>query len=488
MIPTSPEHLNLGKPDWRPFQREALQGIAEASDKKYHALCAPTGSGKSLIALGLGRYLDERTIILTSTKALQDQYVRDFGIPKAIGRGNFRCAEEPSISAEDAWCTFSPGGDRGCPSRDRCAYLLQRNAALAAPISVLNYPMFLGLFNYGDLPSPELVICDEGHNLEKALIDFGTVEFADRELSADWRSWSRASDCAAWAKARARKLADKGTTNTLDADDRRLLRRLSSLLSVDNNGWVLQQFPRYVRVRPLWGSSVSDALFTHASRFLIMSATLMPATLEAAGLASEDWSWHDVPSTFPPENRPVYLWPVTAVNAKTSTEEYDELAYALDLIIAREMPAKGMIHMASGKLQERLLGLSKYGRIIRTHSTRDRLEVLDAFKQAQTGILSSPSMMEGIDMPDDLLRWQVIPKTPFADLGDPVVAARARDNPAWYTQDAISKMVQAAGRGVRHKEDRCSTWILDKHAWWLYARHAAWWPLSVRQAVVRIRR
>lgn len=481
MIPVSPRDLDIDKESWRPHQSEIVNAVSE-DGPAVSALCAPTGSGKSVIAVAAGRHLKTKTIILTSTKALQDQYAREFDIPKAIGRGNFQCTRFGG-SADLAPCTWSMSTS-ACTDVGRCPYVLQRDAALKADMSVLNYPMFLGLFsNSAEAPKlPGLVVCDEGHNLEQALISFGAIEFKGRELPAGWAGWSRASDCATWARSALEKVLNRPRSR----ETVYLANRLRQAMDATNAGWILQTTSEGIRLRPLWGSSVSSALFTKAKKFLVMSATLMPSTLEACGLTS--WAWHDMPSNFPPKNRPIYLWPVTKVGAKSTDDDYRKLAAAMDSVIAASMPAKGILHMASGRLQDRLLNMSKYGRLVRTHGTRDRLEVLEAFKQAPTGILASPSMMEGIDMPDDLLRWQVIPKTPFADLGDPVVAARAHDNRQWYTQDAIAKMIQAAGRGVRHKEDRCSTWILDTNALWLYSRNAAWWPRNIRDAVVRVRR
>jgi Rad3-related DNA helicase len=39
-------------------------------------------------------------------------------------------------------------------------------------------------------------------------------------------------------------------------------------------------------------------------------------------------------------------------------------------------------------------------------------------------VLLTPSMTEGLDLVDDLARWQVICKLPYPYLGDPQVAAR----------------------------------------------------------------
>jgi Rad3-related DNA helicase len=483
MIPASPADLGLSKPTWRPHQQETVAAIAEAGHQRIHALCAPTGSGKSVIAMALARHLEAKTIILTGTKALQEQYAQDFDVPMAKGRGNFRCARDKKRSAAEAPCAHTR---YSCPAREQCAYYIQRDRALGAPICVLNYPFFLAEANYTDrIKAVDLLVCDEGHNLERVLIDFASIEFKVEELPADWRPWSRVSDVAAWARVALHDY-DTDLAENLEPRILDLVRRLRRTAFLPTNlGWVLQHGQAGIRIRPLWGSAAADDIFPHAKQLLIMSATLMPATLEACGLDPHDWDWHETPSIFPSTNQPIYLWPITNLSAKSREDDYLRVAEAMDRIIARSIPEKGLIHMASRSLEEKLLGFSKYGPLIRTHTTEERQQVLSEFKAARAGILSSVSMMEGIDMPDDLLRWQIIPKTPFADLGDPVVAARARDNPDWYKQDAICRIIQAAGRGMRHKEDRCSTWILDMNAVWLYNRNRAWWPHHAQARTVQ---
>ena len=475
MISASPLALNIPKQEWWPFQREAVNAVVESS-KKYKALVAPTGSGKSVIALGVGAHADGKTIILTRTKALQEQYSRDYDIPMAIGRGNFRCLIDPNDTAATAPCA---DGDFKCYCKDRCEYYIQRDIALQAPICVLNYSFFLYEANYTTLiHDTGLVVCDEAQNVEAALIEFGTVEFKRHELPTDeWRSWTRTEHVCEWA---ARVIARLDWTK-MDRGSRDFRRRLHRAMAARESAYILRHDKEGIALRPLWGSSVNWALTDHADNFLFMSATLLPTMLEAAGI--DDVSWHEVPSTFPPQNRPINVWPVAWLKASSKEEDYEKIAQTMDIIIAKAMPAKTMIHFASNTMQERILSLSKYAPLIRTHTTATRGRALDEFKAAPTGILASTSMMEGVDLPDDLLRCQIIPKVPFADLGDPVVAARAKDNRSWYIQDTVARVIQAAGRGVRHRGDRCSTWILDRNFQWIYRAHRDWFPVYIRNAI-----
>ena len=76
-------------------------------------------------------------------------------------------------------------------------------------------------------------------------------------------------------------------------------------------------------------------------------------------------------------------------------------------------------------------------------------------------ILLTPSMTEGIDLADDLARWQVLCKVPYPYLGDKQVAARMERDRDWYDWRTCLSVVQAYGRSVRSAEDHAVTYLLD---------------------------
>ena len=60
---------------WRLGQEDAVHRILQAFRfTKNVILCAPPGSGKSVVAVAVARALGARTLILTGTKALQQRY------------------------------------------------------------------------------------------------------------------------------------------------------------------------------------------------------------------------------------------------------------------------------------------------------------------------------------------------------------------------------------------------------------------------------
>src|SRR5439155_14882303 len=75
----------------RPEQLQLLADLAK-SDASLLLVEAPTGIGKSALAVAFGRLLGEQTTILPATKSLQNQYERDFEVVKMMGRPNYTCA------------------------------------------------------------------------------------------------------------------------------------------------------------------------------------------------------------------------------------------------------------------------------------------------------------------------------------------------------------------------------------------------------------
>jgi Rad3-related DNA helicase len=70
-------------------------------------------------------------------------------------------------------------------------------------------------------------------------------------------------------------------------------------------------------------------------------------------------------------------------------------------------------------------------------------------------------MTFGIDLRDDLARFQIIVKAAFLPLGDNRIKRLFDEDKEWYTNKMLINLVQACGRGVRSKDDYCITYILD---------------------------
>ena len=243
-------HKNFPFPTMREKQSNVLNEIATAfaSDYKYIILEAPTGFGKSPVAIAAALTLGT-SYICTSTKDLQTQYSRDFPFVKvAKGKNNFTCEVKddfirnrtykcnpcglraecphttveygPCMSDDDFGCNYKTllkdyavinkgtKDERVTLAEGRyrnnyfewshlnnlredairdwrpCEYFYQLNTALAASHSILNYSMFFAIMNK-KLSSRQLLILDETHMLETETVRFRGISISRRK----WRKY-----------------------------------------------------------------------------------------------------------------------------------------------------------------------------------------------------------------------------------------------------------------------------------------------------------
>ena len=71
------------------------------------------------------------------------------------------------------------------------------------------------------------------------------------------------------------------------------------------------------------------------------------------------------------------------------------------------------------------------------------------------------SMGEGVDLPGDLCRFQIIYKIPYPDWGDKQIYERSSIDMEWYDFKTCLNLVQTHGRGMRYDSDYCTTYVID---------------------------
>lgn len=477
---------------YRPGQREALEAAraAFARGKRFVIIEAPTGAGKSGIAVTLAREARD-AYILTAQKLLQAQYVRDFpDLAQVRGRANYPCLHQ-NTHAGAAPCMAG----RKFPECDDCEYLIAKRDAMEAHTATLNYPYFLAETNYsGGFGRRDLLILDEAHNTEEMVMRFVEVTVTSEMLS---RFGVAASLPANRPLAERMELAAdlipdlEDALRRLDADLARqdpippdqavgraeldgLITRLNLLSEANPDEWVGEEAAPSLyddraewRFRPIRVSSLAPGfLFGFAERVLFLSATILdPNTfLRSLGVPQDEATFIRVPSSFPPENRPIYPLNVARLSRESLDRELPRLAEAITRLLDHH-PEKGIIHAHSYHILRYLLEAlpqRHQGRLVAHTNAAGREDALRRHLEGADGcVLLTPSMTEGIDLADDQARWQVIIKVPYPYLGDPQVAARRAADPQWYEWRTALRLVQAYGRAVRSPTDSAKTYILD---------------------------
>lgn len=125
-------------------------------------LSAPTGFGKSAVLIGAAIASSRRTILLTSTRSLADQYLNDFqdiGLVDIRGRANYACDLKPDYTCED-------GKVARCPywGTVTCPYSQAEMRVRTSSLVVTNYSKWFSTGKYnGPFAGFDQLIMDEGH-------------------------------------------------------------------------------------------------------------------------------------------------------------------------------------------------------------------------------------------------------------------------------------------------------------------------------------
>lgn len=179
---------------------------------------------------------------------------------------------------------------------------------------------------------------------------------------------------------------------------------------------------------------------------------------------------------------------VAWLSAKTMNESLPNIVKVLDNLLSVHKNDKGIIHTTSySQVQFIKNNLSKtnLARLIETNPKFDRNEmILKHSESKKPTVLISPSMFLGVDLKDDLSRFQVIVKVPYPDLTDKKVSVLKQRNPKWYEWNTILRLIQAYGRSVRNSEDYANTYILDSSVSYLLKNGKDMVPKWFSEAII----
>ena len=171
-----------------------------------------------------------------------------------------------------------------------------------------------------------------------------------------------------------------------------------------------------------------------------------------------------IPTTFDYTKSPIYVLGKYKMSFNEKENNFAPQAKLIEEICNHHLSEKGIIHTGSYEFSKKLLELSGPSlreRLLCYTTSKDKKDLLDEYLYSKNKILAGPSLIEGVNLPDDLCRFMIVMKVPYASLGDQLVKAKMRMIQGWYKADTLKKIIQSLGRGVRSKTDWCITYILD---------------------------
>lgn len=531
----------------REKQRSVLLDIESALKSGYKNIFleAPTGFGKTPVAITLARYLGS-SHICTATKDLQAQYQRDFPFVFEVkGRANFPCIVKEDMGLSEN-CDYGPcvqDDSYDCAYKTRlldykvvgegtlgeqvrldplsektyveklkkqskivelewrpCHYFHQRWMGAKASHTVYNYRYFLSdIFYTGTTQKRKLLVMDEAHQIESEVGDFRSFTVhknALRFLPRVQMPEKNVEDVEPWMEfcSSLRDKMLKFIEQATDAIERGRVaepyteRNLIEAISKEKNleallfdmrsnkkNWIVSSIQRDAQnqltratLTPLETSGYFGDILDKGTINLFMSATILSKDYlcKVSGLKPDQVKFVQVrDSDFPVKNRPIHLMNVAWLNARSMQESMPKIAKAIDNIMTIHKNEKGIIHTTSySQLQYIRDNISRENasRLIETGSALGREEVLEKhYKSTRPTVLISPSLHLGVDLKDDLSRFQVITKVPYPDLTDRKVSAMKDRDQRWYTWYTVLRLAQSYGRSIRSADDFATTYILD---------------------------
>ena len=517
----------------RDSQREILDAVQQKLKSGYRKiiLSAPTGTGKSAVAMTLAKSY-ENSFVVTSSKNLQDQYINDFEMLVPVkGKSNFPCfklmeqngidlqeydvAMRQGLSCEKGECEeiTKEGKRQNCKFKPRiqafeektfqeiiCPYYEQKYSALLADHSVWNYHSYFQTVKYnrgtyGEYLNRNISIFDEAHSIEDQIIQFVGIEIIKKhidECKIRIESYDLSDikmiiqlirDIAEFYARKVKEIResrayrenpDYNRIRKLDGDYERFA-RVRSEISSDLGNFIINE-PEYKKeefksiiIKPLDVSKYVKEFFITPFQ-IFMSATInRDSFCQNMGFASEEIAFVDTPrSPFPLENRKVEFLNTARLSYKCPIVDENRIWLKIDEILSRHKNQRGLILTSSRVRCENIvknLSSKNKSRLRICHArnpdgkTQD--DVIKEHANSKDGVLISSSLWQGVDLKDNLSRFQIIAKSPYPNYTEKWVESKMERYPLWYPSQTITKILQGFGRSIRSKQDWATTYVLD---------------------------
>lgn len=506
-------------PSFREDQYRILWEIAyhTAAGHRVIGIDAATGIGKTGVAIAVGR--TRPTFIATNNKMLQDQYHDEFGILELDTFKEAAKASDSPMSDEEGFLSsylptllarerdevrrsfiFKGRSNYKCLSDENkncqnskkckavCHYTFCRGLANTLDLVVLNYH---SLVMAKDLNKKEVLICDEAHNLPNVLTDIFALEISDEVIVDMGVSVKIPTFGFNYCKPPAR--GDTGYfdkqrevvryylrfANNLDFPSSPTKDQAESIKAFsDRVKFVSSNIDNYIccveytkeghkiHLKPLRLDTICKGIFSGYKSVVLMSATLrdQDTLTNILGIDRGDYVAITAKTPFKKENRPIDMsFNVGSINKDTLESKMPAIINSIRAILDKHPNEKGMIHCYSYNIGHQInLALKDTGRVLYPMSAHQQKKyITDHIKSSKPTVLMSPSLTEGIDLKDDLARFQIPVRVPWPYLGDPVTVARSHIYPNYINMLTALTLEQLYGRAVRNDNDRAVMYPLD---------------------------
>lgn len=535
-------------PKYRANQKIVLQEIekAFASGKSIIILEGPVGSGKSAIAVTLAKaYTSAHEVkdisngahIVTPRKSLQDQYYADFSetlvlmkgrnaypctidvplreyttVIKAIKEGKIKQPDKHSPNCADAPCKGSAEVYQICTESRNCPYVQAITVAQEHEIVVHNLHSFIYQSSFsGKFDKREMLIIDEAHEIENTIRDFISkkiyiskpikeTQVADLKTVLDWKSFFLTPEYIPEETEKDKNLKQQDKTYISPREE--YLRKIESLTEKDylekglsvqyqpvlKTGTHIQTGASFDLIPHYVGGAVNNLLLNYGEKVVLMSGTIYNKELfcRNLGINQANAYFIRIGSSFPKENRPIYLKQKYQINTSHANwnENFAGLIEIINNISSVFADAKGLIHAPSYVAAEQIRNALNNPRAI-THNQFDFFTKLEEFfASKEPNIFISPICQQGVDFKDDRARFQIVVRVPYPSTSSKFVEDKVKTDFPWYNYQALIIFGQQIGRINRSDNDYGATFLVDERFNQFISRNSKMLPGWAKEAMI----
>lgn len=531
----------------RPKQQNIINKINNNPDKRYIIIEAETGVGKSAVAVTACKD-GNKGYIVTSTKQLQNQYMSDFynqSITSVKGKNNYRCYFEDRLTCNNGYCLINHKQSTECKKEHLCPYYNARNRGLKSDIFLTSYKYFLKATDNPNTFLPRgTVVFDECHLLESILVESFEITLSLKDLdnkynildSAELQDAVKLSNTSVLKDGYTKEneewinkiynllnykknikfeeikeqLGIVGDPETLTEEEMdliieenddyvqidRLCRQIKGFLVSKNinEDWIIEPLEDGLLLTPLNVQYIfkNEIEKMAKNRIIFMSATILDIKgfIKTFGLDEDDCLVIRCESDFDPDKSPIYTLQncSTNYNALKDEKNLQKIKDEVEKILEKHKNEKGIIHTGNSIISKYLKDNIKGDRLLVRYDNIQNNDIINFHNSTKKPtVLVSSSLNEGVDLKNDLSRFQIIVKLPFLSLADSRTKVKKDIDNNWYLAETFKKFVQQCGRSTRNSEDHSVTYVLDnKFAYWFgKAKKNKWFS---KNFITRIRK
>ena len=434
----------------RDSQTAVLSTIEQQWDKAdVFVVRVPVAGGKSAIATTVQDYALSQSLsagILVPNNNLRDQLMREFDwlvtvkAQEEYWLPRFNCNVKQYMQRYNL--RFGP---KGCKYNDD-----RRKVKLKDTPIVVNYMSFLA-----HKLQRNVLIVDEAHQLLETMQDLNSTKLWQHQYQYP-ENTNNLQQLLLWAEAQ---------------DTSPKINRLKSVLQSITPHTLVQftedlykgELRKCIKLLPMNVSEAAPVFWPKKTKkIILMSATISESDIVNMGLGTRKVVYVDAQSEIPAEQRPIKIRRVGSMSHKNKQATLPKLVNEIRNILDNHKNEKGFIH-APYELASLLQKSDISDRLI-FHTRNNKQAQFEEFMNSpvESGkVFVGSGMHSGVDLKEDLGRFQIVTKVPFKSLIDPCYRYLAANNPSEYIWLTGRDLVQCYGRICRTPKDNGITYLLD---------------------------